>query len=408
MRPMLALAVVPLAIHATGAQTRAPGTWVDSVQTPAFRVDIVGTDQKTVLITVRSGGRMASMAVPDTDARIFSESALAILNQFPQSGSHVASRARLRFEYVGTGDYRNDTVRFGFAGDSGIGVQGGHDDVGHIIGSVHAAALWSAAMTRLSQTRSSAPTGAGATGQTYFDFQVTTHVWPKQGNVAPHFPDSLRIAGTSGEVLAQFVVDTTGYADMTQFRVLKSTHALFTQAVKDALPKMEFTPAEIGGRRVRQLVQMPFSFYIPPPEQAPAASRCDSIQYRFVDDGASTTARRYRSARTGESYALRDTLVLDGRGIAEVLVRSHAVGTDTTWDVIARLTPAGASAIAEASASHIGQKLAVLMGNEIVDTGIIETPLRSLVVLRIGASRGLADSLALRARRASGTGCLAR
>ena len=44
------------------------------------------------------------------------------------------------------------------------------------------------------------------------------------------------------------------------FKVLKSSHQLFTQAVKDALPMMLFRPAEVGGEKVRQLVQQPFTF----------------------------------------------------------------------------------------------------------------------------------------------------
>ena len=56
--------------------------------------------------------------------------------------------------------------------------------------------------------------------------------------------------------------------------------------------------------------------------QGPA--RCDSIQYRFVDNGAPTTARRYRNPRTGDSYALRDTIVLDGHGISRIDVSRSA------------------------------------------------------------------------------------
>ena len=44
------------------------------------------------------------------------------------------------------------------------------------------------------------------------------------------------------------------------FKVLKSTHDLFTNAVKAALPNMKFYPAEVGGKKVKQLVQMPFQF----------------------------------------------------------------------------------------------------------------------------------------------------
>jgi protein TonB len=63
-------------------------------------------------------------------------------------------------------------------------------------------------------------------------------------------------------VLAQFVVDTTGRAETNTFKVLKSDHDQFTQAVRNALPGMRFYPAEVGGRKVKQLVQQPFVFNI--------------------------------------------------------------------------------------------------------------------------------------------------
>src|SRR5439155_22277261 len=92
------------------------------------------------------------------------------------------------------------------------------------------------------------------TDQTYFEFQVEKQVQPMPGNITPRYPDMLRSANVEGEVLAQFVVDTTGRADMATFKVLKETHAMFTQAVKAALPNMKFYPAEVGGRKVKQLV----------------------------------------------------------------------------------------------------------------------------------------------------------
>jgi hypothetical protein len=36
----------------------------------------------------------------------------------------------------------------------------------------------------------------------------------------------------------------------------------YTAAVKKALPRYKFFPAENGGRKVPQLVQMPFEFHI--------------------------------------------------------------------------------------------------------------------------------------------------
>jgi protein TonB len=96
--------------------------------------------------------------------------------------------------------------------------------------------------------------------QTFYEFQVEKQVQAMANNPTPRYPDMLRTANVEGEVLAQFTVDTTGRADMATFKVLKSTHDLFTNAVKVALPNMKFYPAEVGGRKVKQLVQMPFQF----------------------------------------------------------------------------------------------------------------------------------------------------
>ena len=98
------------------------------------------------------------------------------------------------------------------------------------------------------------------TDQPYFEFQVEKQVAPMPNNPGPRYPDMLRSANVEGEVLAQFVVDTTGRAEMGTFKVLKSSHDLFTNAVKSALVNMRFYPAEVGGRKVKQLVQMPFQF----------------------------------------------------------------------------------------------------------------------------------------------------
>ena len=94
----------------------------------------------------------------------------------------------------------------------------------------------------------------------YFEFQVEKPAGPRPGNMAPRYPDMLRSAHVEGEVLAQFVVDTLGRPDMDTFKVLKSTHELFTEAVKGSLPNMAFSPALVGGRPVKQLIQMPFQF----------------------------------------------------------------------------------------------------------------------------------------------------
>jgi protein TonB len=107
----------------------------------------------------------------------------------------------------------------------------------------------------------------GGTGSTnnegaYFEFQVEKTVLGAPGNPAPTYPSMLQSAGVEGRVLAQFVVDTSGRADMKTFKVLETSHELFAQAVKQALPRYRFFPAEIGGKKVRQVVQQPFTFAI--------------------------------------------------------------------------------------------------------------------------------------------------
>jgi preprotein translocase subunit SecD len=139
--------------------------------------------------------------------------------------------------------------------------------------------------------------------------------------------------------------------------------------------------------------------------QVSRTTRCDSIQYRFVDEAAPMSARRYPSIQDAESYALRDSIVVDGRGIADIQVWGHRVGTDSTWDVIARLTPAGTSAMASATGRNLGQTLVALLGDTITEHGIIESPLASRVPVRLGVTRAEADSVADRARRVSGTSC---
>ncbi len=95
---------------------------------------------------------------------------------------------------------------------------------------------------------------------TYFEFQVERPGTPQPGNMPPRYPDELRDAKIEGQVLVQFVLDTLGHPDMDTFKVIKSTHDLFTNTVKASLPNMLFYPAQVGGRPVKQLIQMPFNF----------------------------------------------------------------------------------------------------------------------------------------------------
>ena len=94
----------------------------------------------------------------------------------------------------------------------------------------------------------------------YYEYQVEKPVSPRPMNPAPRYPDAMRVAHIEGEVLAQFIVNENGRPDMSSFGVLKSSDSLFTQAVMMSLPNMQFNPALVGGKAVKQLVQMPFQF----------------------------------------------------------------------------------------------------------------------------------------------------
>jgi len=105
--------------------------------------------------------------------------------------------------------------------------------------------------------------GIANTNQTYFEFQVEKPAEMLAESPKPKYPSVLESSGIAGEVQAQFVVSSSGKADMDSFKVLKSTNELFTQAVKNVLPRMKFSPAMIGGKPVNQLVQQSFQFAVP-------------------------------------------------------------------------------------------------------------------------------------------------
>ena len=96
-----------------------------------------------------------------------------------------------------------------------------------------------------------------------------SYVRAAAGNTPPRYPDALRRSRTGGTVLAEFVVDTLGRVDdRTSISILSSSNELFAASVREALPAMRFVPAEVDGRRVKQLAQVPFEFRLDGSEAA--------------------------------------------------------------------------------------------------------------------------------------------
>jgi protein TonB len=71
---------------------------------------------------------------------------------------------------------------------------------------------------------------------------------------------SLRERGINGHVAVQFVIDTLGRAEMGGLTIVEATDPLFAQSVRTVLPRYRFSPGEVGGQKVRTLVQLPFDF----------------------------------------------------------------------------------------------------------------------------------------------------
>jgi protein TonB len=125
-----------------------------------------------------------------------------------------------------------------------------------------AALLALPSVAALAQTaeHGSAQTDTGKQDDAYFDDQVRKPARPRQGNPDPHYPDALLFRRESGEVIADFVVDTTGRVDLSTFQVQSKGDAAFITAVRECLQHSRFDPAEKDGRRVRQHYEHIFRF----------------------------------------------------------------------------------------------------------------------------------------------------
>jgi protein TonB len=114
----------------------------------------------------------------------------------------------------------------------------------------------------ISASASSGSVGASTNsgGSAFRIDEVEKQVALKPGSPPPLYPGLLRDAGVQGKVIAIFVVSELGQAEDSTVRFVSSDNRLFDHAVRTALRRMRFVPAEIGGKKVRQLVEMPFVF----------------------------------------------------------------------------------------------------------------------------------------------------
>lgn len=80
--------------------------------------------------------------------------------------------------------------------------------------------------------------------------------------VVPGYPDSLYREKIQGSVLVEFIVDASGLVVMESITSISSAHPGFIEAVRRALRDARFHPAQLEGRAVRQIVQLPVKFEV--------------------------------------------------------------------------------------------------------------------------------------------------
>jgi outer membrane biosynthesis protein TonB len=82
-------------------------------------------------------------------------------------------------------------------------------------------------------------------------------------NPKPVYPRSLEAQGVEADFTVRFVVDSTGRVDASTLDMPGGVHRLFADAVRYALTRSRFLPAQIAGHPVRQLVAQEFIFRMP-------------------------------------------------------------------------------------------------------------------------------------------------
>jgi hypothetical protein len=95
---------------------------------------------------------------------------------------------------------------------------------------------------------------------TSFARDVSTPTAPLPGSPVPVYPERMLAEGTRALVSTMFVVNEKGLPEMTTFRVLSAGNDDFVLAIRDALYRTRFIPADKDGTPVSQVVQYTYDF----------------------------------------------------------------------------------------------------------------------------------------------------
>ncbi len=234
-------------------------SWVNSDATPALRYSSASLSAVFHVVIV-AGWILATMPPDGLDTKAFANRVFPVYRPPPdRAPTQPGTRGSVRFIKLSTlaDGFGSGTHGFGYERPSAIlkdqGMAKGKDTL----------------------TSPEAPPSRGQ-DSVYSVLDVDVAVVRSSSSAAPAYPLKLLEQHVQGYVNAQYIVDTTGFADTASFVVLQSTNPEFTTAVREVLPYMRFDPARLGTSKVRQLVQQQFTFKIteaaevPKPIKAPA------------------------------------------------------------------------------------------------------------------------------------------
>ena len=96
--------------------------------------------------------------------------------------------------------------------------------------------------------------------QPYFQFQVERAAELVSGTLKPRYPEQLQSRVADATVDVQFVVEKSGLVNESTWKLLSSPDPALNDAAWEAVRAARFTPAEIDGHKVRQLVHLTLTF----------------------------------------------------------------------------------------------------------------------------------------------------
>lgn len=82
------------------------------------------------------------------------------------------------------------------------------------------------------------------------------------GQMGPTYPDALRDEAPDGVVVVRFVIDTAGRVETPSLSVMRATHQQFADAVRAALDRLVYSPAQVDGHSVRVRMMQRFEFHL--------------------------------------------------------------------------------------------------------------------------------------------------